>query len=125
MKSPHNQNSLDPDDKKIFSNFVNDYLKEDGVLALKLLSNNAHDLIVSEVVGNLFNLYKSKRNEQNQQISHQRTFKRQKIDTSDEDPNELNKIKLKNVKNVNVNMQQFSETPLSTSFLISKPLPSS
>ncbi len=125
MKSPHNQTSLDPDDKKIFSNFVNDYLKEDGVLALKLLSNNAHDLIVSEVVGNLFNLYKSKRNEQNQQISHQRTFKRQKIDTSDEDPNELNKIKLKNVKNINVNMQQFSETPLSTSFLISKPLPSS
>jgi hypothetical protein len=125
LKSPHNQTSLDPDDKKIFSNFVNDYLKEDGVLALKLLSNNAHDLIVSEVVGNLFNLYKSKRNEQNQQISHQRTFKRQKIDTSDEDPNELNKIKLKNVKNINVNMQQFSETPLSTSFLISKPLPSS
>ncbi len=125
MKSPHNQTSLDPDDKKIFSNFVNDYLKEDGVLALKLLSNNAHDLIVSEVVGNLFNLYKSKRNEQNQQISHHRTFKRQKIDTSDEDPNELNKIKLKNVKNINVNMQQFSETPLSTSFLISKPLPSS
>ena len=80
-------NKFDPDDKKIFGNFVNDYLREDGVLALRLLSRNAHDLIVSEVVANLFNLYKTKRNDQ---IAQPRTFKRQKIQTinSDEEMSE-------------------------------------
>jgi hypothetical protein len=43
--------------KKVFQKFVNNYLREDGVLALRLLSRNAHDLIVSEVVTKLYELY--------------------------------------------------------------------
>jgi hypothetical protein len=115
LSPPNSQHKFDPDDKKIFSYFVNDYLKEDGVLALRLLSRNAHDLIVSEVVANLFNLYKIKRNET--QIKLQRTFKRQqqhhhqheKIETinSDEEINESNK-------------QRFSDIQLSTSVLMNK-----
>lgn len=46
-------------DKELFKEFVNNYLKEDGVLALRLLSRNAHDLIVSEVVSKLYDLYSS------------------------------------------------------------------
>lgn len=48
----------DPHEKRLFKRFVNHYLREDGVLALRLLSRNSQDLIVSELVANLFNLYK-------------------------------------------------------------------
>jgi hypothetical protein len=48
-----------PNERLMFRKFVNNYLREDGVLALRLLSRNAHDLIVSEVILNLFNMYKS------------------------------------------------------------------
>lgn len=48
----------DPEDKKLFKKFVNNYLKEDGVLALRFLSRNSQDLIVSEVVAKLFESYK-------------------------------------------------------------------
>jgi hypothetical protein len=43
--------------KKTFHKFVNNYLKEDGVLALRLLSRNSHDLIVTEVIAKLYDLY--------------------------------------------------------------------
>jgi hypothetical protein len=47
------------EDKRLFKKFVNNYLKEDGVLVLRLLSRNSQDLIVSELISNLFNLYKN------------------------------------------------------------------
>lgn len=46
-------------DKRMFKKFVNNYLREDGVLALRLMSKNSQDLIVSEIISNLFNMYKS------------------------------------------------------------------
>lgn len=47
------------EDKRLYKNFVHNYLKEDGVLALRLLSRNSQDLIVSELISSLFNVYKS------------------------------------------------------------------
>ncbi|CAF0970334.1 unnamed protein product [Brachionus calyciflorus] len=46
-------------DEKLYKSFVNNYLKEDGILALRLLSRNSQDLIVSELINSLFNLYKA------------------------------------------------------------------
>lgn len=56
------------EDKRLYKSFVQNYLKEDGVLALRLLSRNSQDLIVSELISSLFNVYKagirsSRRNE--------------------------------------------------------------
>lgn len=48
----------DSEDKKYFKKFVNNYLKEDGVLALRILSRNSQDLIVSEVIAKLFESFK-------------------------------------------------------------------
>jgi hypothetical protein len=50
----------DPNDEKLFRKFVKTYLREDVVLALRLLSRNSQDLIVSEIVANLYKLYKTK-----------------------------------------------------------------
>lgn len=44
-----------------FREFVNKYLREDGILALRILSRNAHDLVVSEVVSGLYEAYKLRR----------------------------------------------------------------
>lgn len=59
------------DDKRMFKRFVNNYLREDGVLVLRLLSRNAQDLVVSEVISNLYNMYRN-------QTSQQRNFIRRK-----------------------------------------------
>ena len=59
----------DFEDKKLFKRFVNNYLREDGILALRLMSRNSHDLIVSEVIKNLYKLYSS---DQKQQILNNR-----------------------------------------------------
>lgn len=59
-------------DRALFKKFVNSYLREDVILALRLLSRNSQDLIVSEIVANLFKHYKSKhRLYQQQQQRHQ------------------------------------------------------
>ena len=50
--------SDDIEDKQLFRKFVNSYLREDGVLALRILSRNSQDLIVSEAVANLYNSFK-------------------------------------------------------------------
>jgi len=47
------------EDKPLFKKFVNSYLREDGVLALRILSRNSQDLIVSEAVANLYNSFKN------------------------------------------------------------------
>ena len=54
----------DFEDKKLFKRFVNNYLREDGILALRLMSRNSHDLIVSEVIKNLYKLYSSDQKQQ-------------------------------------------------------------
>lgn len=48
----------DSEERKIFKKFVKDYLKEDGVLALRIISRNSQDLIVSEVIAKLFESFK-------------------------------------------------------------------
>ncbi len=60
----------DPEEKRLFKKFVNTYLREDGVLALRLLSRNSQDLVVSEVVANLFRLFKQQ-NRELKQLQHQ------------------------------------------------------
>ena len=45
------------ENKRMFKRFVNEYLREDGILALRLLSRNSQDLIVSEVITNLYSMY--------------------------------------------------------------------
>ena len=82
-KSPLNQLSTQ-EDKKLFRKFVNDYLREDGVLALRLLSRNSQDLIVSEVVSNLYSLYKSQQRQQQQLLRQQQLLKKRNIALSDE-----------------------------------------
>ena len=59
LHATSNQNApmMNYKNKKMFRKFVNNYLKEDGVLALRLLSCNAQDLIVSEVISKLYDLY--------------------------------------------------------------------
>lgn len=72
-------NLADPEDKKYFKKFVNNYLKEDGVLALRFLSRNSQDLIVAEVLQKLFESYKEnqihlkeqKRQKRHRQSHHQ------------------------------------------------------
>jgi len=68
-------NLADPEDKKYFKKFVNNYLKEDGVLALRFLSRNSQDLVVAEVVQKLFESYKENQihlKEQKRQKRHMR-----------------------------------------------------
>ena len=45
-------------EERMVAKFVDHYLQEDGVLALRLLSRNVHDLIVSQVVSQLYNSFR-------------------------------------------------------------------
>ncbi len=58
QRSKRGAKQLFSEDKLLIKNFVKNYLKEDGVLALRLLSRNSQDLIVSELISNLFFSYK-------------------------------------------------------------------
>lgn len=60
LNSTSGINFSDSTDKHLFKKFVKSYLREDVVLALRLLSRNSQDLIVSEIIANLYKLYKSK-----------------------------------------------------------------
>ncbi len=81
-------NFSDNEEKRLFKKFVNNYLREDGVLALRLLSRNSQDLIVSEVIANLFRLYKEQNRQQKQQQT--RIFNKQntEIEMIEEDENQ-------------------------------------
>ncbi len=86
-------NFSDAEEKRLFKKFVNNYLREDGVLALRLLSRNSQDLIVSEVIANLFRLYKEQNRKQKQQEhqQHQPRFfnkKNTEIEMVEEEENE-------------------------------------
>lgn len=73
----------DPEDKKYFKKFVNNYLKEDGVLALRFLSRNSQDLIVSEVVAKLFESYKENQIHLKEQKRNRKMRQSQRQDTND------------------------------------------
>lgn len=71
----------DPENKKYFKKFVNNYLKEDGVLALRFLSRNSQDLIVAEVIAKLFESYK----ENQMYVKEQKKLRKQRRSQQTED----------------------------------------
>jgi hypothetical protein len=50
----------DPNEKKLRKEFVRDYLQEDGCFALRLLARNGQDIIVGEVIDNLYTQFREK-----------------------------------------------------------------
>lgn len=56
------QDKLDKsDDKKMAAKFVTQYLRQDGVLILRLLGINCNDLVVGELISELWNTYRTNR----------------------------------------------------------------
>ena len=49
------------DDKKISNRFVSGYLRQDGVLILRILGINANDIVVSEILAELYSNYRTNR----------------------------------------------------------------
>ncbi len=49
------------DDKPISARFVMAYLRQDGVFILRILGMNANDLVVSEILAELYNNYRTNR----------------------------------------------------------------
>lgn len=49
------------EDKKIAARFTTSYLRQDGILVLRLISINANDLIVSDLICELWNNYRTTR----------------------------------------------------------------
>ena len=47
------------DDKKVGAKFVTEYLRQDGILILRLVGINANDLVVSELMAELWNHYRT------------------------------------------------------------------
>ena len=49
------------EDKKVTGRFVSGYLRQDGVLILRILGINANDIVVSEILGELYSNYRTNR----------------------------------------------------------------
>lgn len=47
-----------PTDERLVKQFVNEYLRQDGVFALRLMAKNTNDVITAEIIGALFDFYK-------------------------------------------------------------------
>ena len=77
------------EDKQLFKKFVNGYLKEDGVLALRILSRNSQDLIVSEAVANLYTQFK---NQYKQKYALQKHRKHRNVASFNEDSAESSNL---------------------------------
>lgn len=45
-------------DDRLISQFVNEYLRQDGVFALRLMAKNTNDVVTAEVIGALFDYFK-------------------------------------------------------------------
>lgn len=45
-------------DDKLLRQFVNEYLRQDGVFALRLMAKNTNDVVTAEVIGALFDYFK-------------------------------------------------------------------
>ena len=87
------------EDKQLFKKFVNNYLREDGVLALRILSRNSQDLIVSEAVANLYNSFKNQYKKKNIRQIHLKNMASYYDDSAES--NIVNEIKrdAKNIEN--------------------------
>lgn len=134
----------DFEDKKIFKRFVNNYLREDGILALRLMSRNSHDLIVSEVIKNLYKMYAT---EQKQKFLINRDSRQKLSNKQRESPTDISRdvvLDERNMSNsrfapVNESDEQSNskisviqtsnnkqiETPLLTAAFYQKPMPNS
>ena len=116
----------DAEDKRLFKKFVNNYLQEDGVLALRLLSRNSQDLIVSEVVAKLFASYKEQQHALKEQKRQAKVYnKNRRLNTENdyiqnEDDSNTPRFNMM----PNSNFSTVNETPSATLFL-SKQLESS
>ncbi|CAH8869617.1 unnamed protein product [Trichobilharzia szidati] len=53
---------LEPGDKKKTLSFVDSYLRQDGVFILRLTAQNAGELVASEIVERLWNMYRAHQN---------------------------------------------------------------
>lgn len=98
------------EDKQLFKKFVNGYLKEDGVLALRILSRNSQDLIVSEAVANLYTQFK---NQYKQKCALQKHRRHPNIGLFNEDtaaPSNLNDL-TRFIKNIDKGMMQSPPPP--------------
>ena len=47
-----------PTDERLIRQFVNEYLRQDGVFALRLISKNTNDVITAEVISAIFEYFK-------------------------------------------------------------------
>jgi hypothetical protein len=45
------------EERRIATKFVNDYLRKDGVLVLRMIGINANELVVAELAAELFNIF--------------------------------------------------------------------
>ncbi|XP_011441809.3 innexin unc-9 isoform X3 [Magallana gigas] len=48
-------------DRKLAARFVMDYLRHDGVFTLRLIGKNSSDIVVAEIVSELWDMYRSKK----------------------------------------------------------------
>ena len=49
-------------DKKLCAKFAENYMRDDGVFVLRVIAKNSTDLVVTDLVKELWNLYKNKQN---------------------------------------------------------------
>ena len=99
--------------KKMFRKFVNNYLKEDGVLALRLMSRNAHDLIVTEVISKLYDLYLHRQNRERvlrESGGDEENNTNDNINTRARMPINLKNTRINNNNNENIQFQIISES---------------
>lgn len=45
-------------DERLVRQFVNEYLRQDGVFALRLMAKNTNDVITAEIIGALYEYFK-------------------------------------------------------------------
>ncbi len=123
-RGANNSFLADPEDKRLFKKFVNSYLKEDGVLALRFLSRNSQDLIVSEVISSLFSSYKEKQLALKEQKRQAKIYKNRRINAENEYIHNEDDSNTPRFTMPNSNFSTINETPSATLF-VNKQLESS
>lgn len=48
-------------DRKLAARFVMDYLRHDGVFTLRLIGKNSSDIVVAEIISELWDMYRNKK----------------------------------------------------------------
>jgi len=108
----------DAEDKRLFKKFVNSYLQEDGVLALRLLSRNSQDLIVSEVVAKLFASYKEQQQALKEQKRQAKVYnKNRRLNSENDYIQNEDDSNTPRFNMPNSNFSTVNETPSATLFL--------